>query len=92
MTDMTVVQDKLKAIATAHADYAKSSFEANKTYMEQLATTKAPDQVVQMTTDHMKTSYETFVSEATKIGEMYKDLFTSAFEPMAMGAPKLKVV
>ncbi len=92
MTDVTVVQDKMKAIATAHADYAKSSFEANKAYMEKLASTKAPDQAMQMTTDHMKTSYETFVSEATKIGEMYKDLFASAFQPMAMGAPKLHVV
>jgi hypothetical protein len=92
MTDMTVVQDKMKAIATAHAEYAKSSFEANKAYMEKLASVKAPDQVMQMATDHIKTSYETFVSEATRIGEMYKDLFSSAFEPMAMAAPKLHVV
>jgi hypothetical protein len=92
MTDMTVIQDKMKAIATAHADYAKSSFEANKAYMEKLATIKAPDQAMQITTDHMKSAYETFVAEATKIGDMYKDFFGSAFEPIGVGSPKLRVV
>jgi hypothetical protein len=92
MTDMTVVQDKMKAIATAHADYAKSSFGANKAYLEKLGTIKAPDEAMQITTDHMKSAYETFVAEATKIGDMYKDFFKSAFEPMTVGTPKLTVV
>ena len=89
MPDMTVVQDKMKAIATAHADYAKSSFESNKAYMEKLVAVKAPDEAMQLTTDYMKSAYETFVAEATKIGEMYKDFFKSTFEPMTVGTPKL---
>jgi hypothetical protein len=92
MTDMTVVQDKMKAIATAHTDYLKSSFEANKAYMEKLATIKAPDEAMHLTTDHVKSAYETFVAEATKISDMYKDFFKSAFEPMTVGTPKLAVV
>jgi len=91
MTDMTVVQDKMKAIAMAHADYAKSSFEANKGYLTKIATIKAPDQAIQITTDHMKSTYETFVAESTKIGDMYKDFFKSAYEPMTVGTPKLAV-
>jgi hypothetical protein len=91
MTDMTVVQE-MKAIATAHADYAKSSFEANKAYLEKLATIKAPDEAMHITTDHMKSAYETFVAEATKIGDVYKDFFKSAFEPMTAGMTKLTVV
>jgi hypothetical protein len=51
MIDMTVMQDKMKAIAAAHTDYAKTSFEANKAYMEKIVTIKAPDQAVQITTD-----------------------------------------
>jgi hypothetical protein len=89
MTDMTVVHDKMKAIATAHADYVKLSFEANKAYLEKLATIKAPDQAMQITTDHMKSAYETFVAESTRIGDMYKDFFKSAYEPMTVGTPKL---
>jgi hypothetical protein len=92
MIDMTVMQDKMKAIAAAHTDYAKASFEANKAYMEKIVTIKAPDQAVQITTDHVKSAYETFVAEATKIGDMYKDFFKSAFEPMTVGTTKLTVV
>jgi len=89
---MIVVQDKMKAIATAHVDYLKSSFEANKAYMEKIATIKAPDQAMQITTDHMKAAYETFVAEATKIGDMYKDFFQSAFQSMTVATTKLTVV
>jgi hypothetical protein len=90
MTDMIAIQEKMKAIADA--DYAKSFFEANKVYMEKLVTIKAPDQAMQITTDHMKSAYETFVADATEIGDMYKDFFSSAFEPMSVGNPKLCVV
>jgi Phasin protein len=88
MTDMTIVQGKMKAIATAHADYVKASFEANKAYMEKLATIKTPDQAMQITNDHMKSAYETFAAEATKIGELYKDFLKSTAEPMMAGMPK----
>jgi hypothetical protein len=91
MIDMTIVQDKMQAIATAHADYAKSSFEANKTYLEKLATIKAPDEAMKMTTDYLKSAHETFVAEAAKIGDMYKDFFKSAYEPMTVATPKLAV-
>jgi Phasin protein len=93
MTDFAPIQEKLTAITTAHADYAKSAFEAHKAYLEKLATLKAPDQALQLTTDHMKTAYETFVAESQKIGEMYKSFFTTAFKPMtAAMTPALKVV
>jgi hypothetical protein len=92
MIDMTLMQDKMKAIAAAHTDYAKTSFDANKAYIEKIVTNKAPDQAVQITTDHMKLAYETFVAEATKIGDMYKDFFKSAFQPMTVATTKLTVV
>jgi hypothetical protein len=92
MSDMTAIQDQMKAIATAQTDYVKSAFEANKSYFEKLATLKAPDQAMQLMTDHMKTSYETFVAEGQKIGEMYKSLFNTALLPMTEAMPKLKVV
>ena len=83
MTDFAPVQEKLSAIMTAHTDYAKASFEANKRYYEKLATLKAPNEAMQLTTDHMKSAYETFVAEAKKIGEMYKTFFATAFKPTA---------
>jgi hypothetical protein len=84
MTDFAPVQEKLTAIMTAHTDYAKASFEANKGYFQKLTTLKAPDEAMQLTTDHMKSAYETFVAEAKKIGEMYKAFFGTAFKLPAL--------
>jgi hypothetical protein len=93
MTDLAPIQEKLTAIATAHTDYAKASFEANKAYFEKLATLKAPDQAMQLTTEHVKSAYESFVAESQKIGEMYKEFFATAFKPMsAATVPALRVV
>jgi hypothetical protein len=93
MTDLAPIHEKLTAITTAHTDYAKAAFEANKVYFEKLATVKAPDQAMQLTADHMKSACETFVAESQKIGEMYKSFFTTAFRPMTSATlPNLKVV
>jgi hypothetical protein len=81
MTDLLPAQEKLTAIATAHTDYTKAAFQANKAYFEKLATLKDPHEAMQLTTDHMKSGYETFVAESKKIGEMYKDFFAIAFTP-----------
>jgi hypothetical protein len=81
MTDLAPLQEKLAAIATAHLDYAKAAFGANKAYFENFASLKSPNEAVQLTSDHMKSGYETFVAESKKIGEMYKEFFATAFTP-----------
>ncbi len=81
MTDLLSGRDKLTAIANAQTEYAKAAFEANKVYFERLATLKEPHEAMQLTTDHMKSGYETFIAESKKIGEMYKDFFATAFTP-----------
>jgi hypothetical protein len=53
----------------------KSFFEENEAYLEKIATIKAPDEAMQITTDHMKSAYETSVAGATRIGYVYKDFF-----------------
>ena len=78
MTDFTSVQKHLTAITTAQTEFAKSSFEASKAYFQNLASVKSPDKFVELTTEYAKSAQETFVSEATKIGELYK---TSARKP-----------
>jgi hypothetical protein len=92
MTNLAPIQERLAAITTAQTEYAKTVFEANKAYMEKLAAVRAPDQAVQLTADHMKSSYETFVAESQKIGAMYQAFFTTTMKPMTTGTPTLKIV
>lgn len=82
MTDMASVQKHLTAISTAQMDYAKSSMEASKAYFEKLTAVKSPDKFMELTTEYSKSAYETFMAEATKIGEMYKTFASEAFAPM----------
>jgi hypothetical protein len=79
MMDFTSVQKNFAAIATAHSDYAKFSMEAGKTYFEKLAAVKSPQTFMEVTTEYQKSAYETFIAEATKIGDLYKE----AFKPVA---------
>ena len=79
MTDFASVREHLTAITTAQTDFAKSSFEANKAYFEKLADVKSPDKFIELTTEYAKSARETFVTEATKIGELYKAFAMEAF-------------
>ena len=78
---MTVasVQKHLTAITTAQTDFAKSSFEASKEYFEKLAGMKSPDKFVELMTEYAKSAQETFVTEAIKIGKLYKAFAMEAF-------------
>ena len=82
MTDFASVQKHLTAITTAQTDFAKSSFETSKAYFEKLAGVKSPDKFVELTTEYAKSAQQTFVSEATKIGELYKTFAQEAFKPL----------
>ena len=72
MTDFASVQKHLTAITSAQTDFAKSSFEANKAYLDKLADVKSPDKFLELTTEYAKSAQKTFVAEVTKIGELYK--------------------
>ena len=81
MTDFSSVQQHLTAITTAQTDFAKSSFEASKVYFEKLAGVKSPDKFFEVSTEYAKSAQESFVAEATKIGELYKTFAQEAFRP-----------
>ena len=79
MTDFTSVQKHLTAITSAQTDFAKSSFEANKAYFDKLADVKSPDKFLEVTTEYARSAQKTFMTEATKIGELYKAFAMEAF-------------
>ncbi len=85
MTDFTSVHNHLTAIATAHTDFAKSSIEASKAYFERLAGVKSPDRFFEVSTEYAKSAQETFVTEATKIGGLYKTFAQETFRPFSSG-------
>ncbi len=70
-----------QAIATAYGDYTKKSFEDTRSFVEKLSGVKSLEKAVEVQTEFAKSSYETFVMESKKIGELYNDLAKQAYKP-----------
>ncbi len=70
-----------QALATEMADYSKKSLEDGASTFEKLMSAKSLDKAVEIQSDYVKSSYEGFVAQATKVGELYADLAKDAYKP-----------
>jgi len=71
----------LQAITIEIADYSKKVFEQSAAATEKLIGAKSLEKAIEVQSDYAKSSYETFVAEATKLGELYADLAREAYKP-----------
>ncbi len=71
-----------QAIATEATDYSKRSMETTSSHLEKLFGARSLDTAIQLQTEFAKTSVESFVAQATKIGEIYRDIAKEAFRPV----------
>ena len=71
----------LQAIAVEATEYTKKSFEAGSAAVEKLFAAKSIEKAIEVQTDYAKTAYEGFVAEASKIGELYAELFKDYYKP-----------
>lgn len=76
----TTVAQGWQAIATETADYSKKSFENNIAHIEKLSGVKSVEAAVELQTAFVKSSYEGFVAEASKLSEMYADLAKGTYK------------
>jgi hypothetical protein len=70
-----------QAIATAYGDYTTKSFEDTKSFVEKMSAVRSLDKAIEVQTEFAKTAYETFVTEAQKIGALYSDLARQSYKP-----------
>jgi len=78
----------MQAIAAEVADYSKSSFEENSKLVEKVSKVKTVEAAIELQTSVAKSSYEGFVSQANKIGEMYVAAAKNAYAPIQKRAVK----
>ena len=71
----------LQAITVEIADFSKKLFEQNTAATERLIGAKSLEKAVEVQSDYVKSSYESFVAEATKLGELYADLAREVYKP-----------
>jgi hypothetical protein len=71
-----------QAIVAEVVDYSKKSVEGSTAAWEKLMGAKSLETVMEVQSAYLKSSYEGFVAEATKLGEMYADLAKQTYKPL----------
>jgi hypothetical protein len=71
----------VQAIAVESTEYAKKSFENGTSALEKLVAAKSLEKAIEIQTDYAKSSYEGFVAEATKLSDLYAELFKDSYKP-----------
>lgn len=70
-----------QAIAAEATDYSKKSFQDAASFVEQLSGVKSVEAAFELQASFVKSSYEGFVAEATKLSEMYAELAKTVYKP-----------
>jgi len=81
MKSFGVLSKSMQAIAVEMADYSKKVFEQGTAATEKLIGAKSLEKAIEVQSDFAKSSYEGFVAEATKLGELYTNLAKEAYKP-----------
>ncbi|MBW6420087.1 phasin family protein [Rhizobium sp. XQZ8] len=69
-----------QAIATETTDYSKKSFQDLTSYVEALTATRTVEAAYDLQTRYIRSSYEGFMAQSSKIGEMYVELAKTAYK------------
>lgn len=77
-----------QSIAAEATEYSKKSVQELTSFVEQLTAARSIEAVIELQTKYAKNSYESFVAEATKIGELYIDLAKTAYKPFEASVTK----
>jgi hypothetical protein len=70
-----------QTIAVEAGEYTKKSLEAGVAVVEQLLSAKSFENAVEIQTDYARQSYQAFVAEVTKLGDLYAELAAGAYKP-----------
>jgi hypothetical protein len=70
-----------QAIAVEVVDYSKKSAESTAAAWEKLMGANSLETAIEVQTDYLKSSYEDFIAEASRLGELYVDLAKETYKP-----------
>lgn len=69
-----------QAFAVEVVDYSKKSAESSIAAWEELLAAKSFEKAVEVQNEYLRSSYEDFVTEVTKLGELYADVAKEAYK------------
>ena len=79
------VNKGVQAIASEVTDYTKKAIEDSTVAFEKLMSVKSVEQAIEIQSGFAKKAYDDYVSQASKLGEMYVTLAKEAYKPRRGG-------
>ncbi len=77
----SAVAEGMQTLTTEATDYSKKSYEDNAAVVEQLLSANTVEKALEIQGDFAKSSYESFIAQATKFGELYAETARNVYKP-----------
>jgi len=90
MTSFAALTRNMQAIAAEASEFARTSFESGAAAAEKVISAKSPDKAFQAQADYARSAYETFVAQATKMGDLYAAMARDVYKPFESVVAKAK--
>lgn len=90
LKSFAAVSKNLQTIATEAGEYSRKSWESGSATLEKLFSAKSLDKAIEIQTDYARQAYEGFVSQATKMGDIYAEMAKDAYKPFENAVAKAK--
>jgi len=88
LTSLGALSKGFQTIAVEMADYSRKAFEDSSAAAEKLFGAKSIEKAVEVQSEYVKTAYEQFVAQATKVGELYAGMAQEAYKPFEASISK----
>lgn len=89
-TAASSVASGFQALATEASDYSKKVFENGTAFVEKLLSVKSFESAIQIQTDYARSSYETFVAQTSKVGDICGAMVKDVFKPVETAMTKVQ--
>ena len=90
LKNMEPASKALQAIAAESTNYAKKSSETARSYFEKLTSVKNFDEAIKLQNELASSSYQEFMKDSAKFGDLYKDYLKAVFPQVATPEPQKK--
>ncbi|WP_062202459.1 phasin family protein [Aureimonas sp. AU12] len=81
LKSFSAVTKGFQQIASETGEFSKRSYEQTAQMFEKLTQVKTLDKAVELQTEYARSAYETWMSQATKMGEMYAEIARETYKP-----------
>ena len=81
MKSVDAVNKGIQAMTVEAVDYSKRSFDASGAALEKLMGAQSLDKAVEVQSEMVRTAYESYVGQMTKMGEIVTSMAKDAYKP-----------